>query len=203
MLMSKASLRRFFRAGRDHLLLAGGAGDLLSELGGVAGVVEVGGDVWFAAGGAEGVVAGAAGVPPFVDSGPGVSGGVVGNALPGDGRTGPDAAGADEPSTSPWCFDQNSAIKQIAIQIDAVMIVIRVKTSPAFAPNALDPPMPPNAPANPPPRPRCTSTRRIKKIARNDKTNARRPLIEIQAIELATENTEITESLKVFSLCSL
>ena len=52
------------------------------------------------------------------------------------------------------------------------MIVMRVNMSPAFAPNALEPPMPPRAPAKPPPRPRCTSTSRIKKIAKNDNIRA-------------------------------
>ncbi len=42
----------------------------------------------------------------------------------------------------------------MSIQIDAVTIVIRVKVSPAFVPNALEPPTPPKAPASPPPLPR-------------------------------------------------
>lgn len=91
-----------------------------------------------------------------------------------------DAAGFALPSTSPWCLDQKRATRQNAIQIDAVMTVMRVKMSPAFAPNALEPPMPPSAPARPPPRPRCTSTSKIKKIARNDNINARSALMVIQ-----------------------
>jgi hypothetical protein len=83
------------------------------------------------------------------------------------------------PRTSPWCFDQKRAIRQNAIQIEAVMIVMRVKISPAFAPNALDPPMPPRAPASPPPRPRCTSTSRIRKIAKNDNRKASSALMII------------------------
>jgi hypothetical protein len=74
---------------------------------------------------------------------------------------------------SPLCLAQKKAIKHSAIQIDAAMIVIRVNTSPAFAPNALEPPMPPSAPAKPPPRPRCTNTSRIKKIASSERTTAK------------------------------
>jgi hypothetical protein len=40
------------------------------------------------------------------------------------------------------------------IQISTEIAVILVKISPAFTPNALAPPAPPNAPVNPPPRPR-------------------------------------------------
>ncbi len=39
-------------------------------------------------------------------------------------------------------------------KIAATTTVIQVKTSPVFAPNAVLPPAPPKAPANPPPRPR-------------------------------------------------
>jgi len=76
----------------------------------------------------------------------------------GGGKAGPlvfdEAVVPAAVNASPWCFAQNKAIKQKTIEIDAVTIVIRVKISPAFAPNALDPPMPPRAPASPPPRPR-------------------------------------------------
>src|SRR3954464_8131980 len=77
------------------------------------------------------------------------------------------------------------------------MIVIRVKISPAFAPNALEPPMPPRAPAKPPPRPRCTSTSKIRKIARNDKTRASSALMDSQFDRLKinhrdTEDTQLT-----------
>lgn len=51
-------------------------------------------------------------------------------------------------------FTNTTSIIAIPNQTIAVHIVTRVKTSPALAPNALDPPMPPNAPASPPPRPR-------------------------------------------------
>jgi hypothetical protein len=51
-----------------------------------------------------------------------------------------------------------------ATQTTATPIVIRVKTSPARVPKALCPPVAPNAPANPPPRPRCRSTMKIKKM---------------------------------------
>jgi hypothetical protein len=89
---------------------------------------------------------------------------------PSGADAGGGAAGLTALNASPLCFAQNHAAKQITIQIEAVMIVIRVKTSPALAPKALDPPMPPSAPARPPPRPRCTSTSNIKKIANRDKT---------------------------------
>ena len=50
-----------------------------------------------------------------------------------------------------------------ATQMTATTIVIFVKTSPAFVPKALCPPVAPNAPARPPPRPRCRRTMKIKK----------------------------------------
>jgi hypothetical protein len=88
-----------------------------------------------------------------------------------------------EPKASPLCFAHNRAAKQTTIQIDAVMIVIRVNTSPAFAPNALEPPMPPSAPANPPPRPRCTSTNKIKKTASSESTMANNgPMVGYQSV---------------------
>src|SRR4051794_2985997 len=49
------------------------------------------------------------------------------------------------------------------IQTRAVIIVTRVKISPALVPKALEPPIPPKAPARPPPLPRWMSTRQIKK----------------------------------------
>ena len=52
---------------------------------------------------------------------------------------------------------------QSTIQKAATPTVIRVNMSPALVPKALCPPMPPRAPARPPPRPRCTSTSRIRK----------------------------------------
>lgn len=48
------------------------------------------------------------------------------------------------------------------IQTPAVAMVTRVNMSPALVPKALWPPMPPKAPVKPPPRPRWTSTSRIK-----------------------------------------
>jgi hypothetical protein len=91
---------------------------------------------------------------------------LAGAAEPGGG------AGFAELKASPLCFAHINAVKQTTIQIDAVMIVMRVNTSPALAPNALEPPIPPSAPASPPPRPRCTSTNKIKKIARSERTMA-------------------------------
>ena len=55
------------------------------------------------------------------------------------------------PSGPPRWLAQYTAATQTAIQIAAVTIVMRVNTSPALAPNALEPPAPPNAPAKPPP----------------------------------------------------
>ena len=49
----------------------------------------------------------------------------------------------------------------VVAQRMATTMVMRVKVSPALAPKALCPPEPPNAPARPPPRPRC---RRISTI---------------------------------------
>jgi len=60
-------------------------------------------------------------------------------------------------------LDRITRIINITIQIRAVIIVILVKTSPAFVPNALDPPAPPKAPASPPPLPRWIKTRQIRK----------------------------------------
>ena len=48
------------------------------------------------------------------------------------------------------------------IQTSAVIIVTRVKMSPALVPKALEPPMPPKAPASPPPLPRWIRTRQIR-----------------------------------------
>ena len=49
-----------------------------------------------------------------------------------------------------------------AIQIAAVIMVTRVKTSPALVPKALEPPAPPKAPARPPPLPRWIRTRQMR-----------------------------------------
>lgn len=51
---------------------------------------------------------------------------------------------------------------QKKIQTSAVMIVTRVNTSPALVPNALWPPMPPKAPASPPPLPCWIKTSAIR-----------------------------------------
>jgi hypothetical protein len=67
-----------------------------------------------------------------------------------------------------------TAVMHSKIQKAATPIVIRVNRSPAFAPNALCPPMPPRAPANPPPRPRCSSTMRIRKQAVTTSKNPKR-----------------------------
>lgn len=168
----QAGLRENSSRKRDYL--AGGASLFFASPPGAAGV-SVGGVVAgvLAAGAAGGVVAGA-----FAASAGVVAGGVVpllvagaeGAALGSTGPLGgtvfspgvmgavnggpPVAVVAELPSASPWCFAHISAIRQIAIQIEAVMMVIRVKTSPALAPNALEPPIPPSAPARPPPRPR-------------------------------------------------
>src|SRR5690606_799892 len=48
------------------------------------------------------------------------------------------------------------------IQKQATTTVTRVNTSPALVPKALWPPAPPSAPVRPPPRPRWTSTSRIR-----------------------------------------
>jgi hypothetical protein len=61
---------------------------------------------------------------------------------------------------------------QRIIQTPAVAMVTRVNMSPAFVPKALWPPIPPRAPVKPPPRPRWTSTKRIKNTAT---TNMRIP----------------------------
>jgi hypothetical protein len=53
---------------------------------------------------------------------------------------------------------------QRMIQKAAEIMVIRVNKSPALVPNALWPPMPPKAPAKPPPLPRWMSIKTIKKI---------------------------------------
>lgn len=165
----------FFSAG--GVVPAGASGAVVLAAGGDV----AGGAAWFAGGAnvVAGVFVAAAGAVVPVAGAVEPAGGVVG--LSGDVLLG--SAGSvvgsvvgvvvpDLPRTSPWCFDQKSAIRQKKIQIEAVTIVIRVKMSPAFAPNALEPPMPPRAPAKPPPRPRCTSTSRIRKIARNDNRRA-------------------------------
>jgi hypothetical protein len=174
--------------GRNHFFSAGGvvlegdagAAGLAAGAVGVAGGVDetAGGAVVLAGGTVElagGAVVPAGGAVEFVG---GVSGSEAG--VPG---------AFDLPSTSPWCFDQKSAIKQNTIQIEAVTIVMRVKISPAFAPNALEPPMPPSAPAKPPPRPRCTSTRRTRKIANRDRIVAMSPLMVLSNRRLGVDQT--------------
>jgi hypothetical protein len=61
-------------------------------------------------------------------------------------------------------------IMQRMIQKAATPMVIRVNKSPAFEPKALCPPMPPSAPANPPPLPRWMRIKTIKKTAVKTKT---------------------------------
>jgi hypothetical protein len=99
------------------------------------------------------------------------------------GTTGPVAVvlpAFEEPAKPlPGVDNTLTARMQSKIQNAATPIVIRVNRSPAFAPNALWPPMPPSAPASPPPRPRCSKTMRIKnaavKISKNPKMN---PMID-------------------------
>lgn len=174
------SLRRLLTQSHDHLLLFGGAALSVPVLDGGAGADELAGAGVSFAGGAVELAGGAVELAGGIVVPVAGTDELAGGRLPG--IVGPEGV-ADEPSTSPWCFDQKSAIKQMAIHIEAVTTVIRVNTSPAFAPNALEPPMPPSAPAKPPPRPRCTSTRRIRKIARKDKMKAKRPLIVIEYVD--------------------
>ena len=61
----------------------------------------------------------------------------------------------------------------------AVTMVTRVNTSPAFAPKALCPPMPPRAPDRPPPRPRWTSTSRIKKGGRQCQQQSQKKIHDV------------------------
>ena len=90
----------------------------------------------------------------------------VGNSIGGGAALG-SPSGPDFP---PRSFTDRIANK---IQIVAAMMVTRVKVSPALVPNALWPPIPPKAPVSPPPRPRCTSTSRIRKsemtLSKNEK----------------------------------
>ncbi len=74
-----------------------------------------------------------------------------------DVLTGEDWSVSESPSSNAEIetrFTNTTSIIAIRNQTIAVHIVTRVKTSPALAPNALDPPIPPKAPASPPPRPR-------------------------------------------------
>lgn len=72
-----------------------------------------------------------------------------------------------------------TAKMQSRIQNAATPMVMRVNKSPALAPKALWPPMPPNAPAKPPPRPRCSKTIMIKNAAvANSKNPKMNPMID-------------------------
>src|SRR5262249_3350328 len=51
-------------------------------------------------------------------------------------------------------FMRTTSSIAVTIQPTATKMVMRVKTSPALVPKALEPPTPPNAPARPPPLPR-------------------------------------------------
>src|SRR3954452_23532777 len=62
------------------------------------------------------------------------------------------------------------------IQMSAVIIVTRVKTSPALVPKALEPPAAPKAPARPPPLPRWIRTRQIMKSEVRISSEVRMPL---------------------------
>ena len=59
------------------------------------------------------------------------------------------------------------------IQTTAMIIVTRVKTSPALVPKALEPPTPPKAPARPPPLPRWIRTRQIRNSEVSDDQDVR------------------------------
>ena len=111
-------------------------------------------------------------VPPVPESVP-VPGIVNGSsAIPGPGDK-PGSSGAvgapSGPAVSVLSTPSNrtEAIHSRIQKTDAMMVT-RVKVSPALVPNALWPPMPPRAPVNPPPRPRCTRINRIRKIAVSD-----------------------------------
>lgn len=77
---------------------------------------------------------------------------------------------------SPPRFDRITSSMFMTIQKAATDMVTRVKTSPAFVPNALEPPMPPKAPARPPPLPRWMRTRQIKKSDVRIKSEFRIPV---------------------------
>lgn len=157
-------------------VVAAGAGSV------AAGVVAAGG---VASGVAAGVVAGVLGSAGVVAAGV-VAAGVLGRfrldrssagnvelfsldsvvplLAPAPGTELPLAAGR---SLLPVCGrarlrNMKTAVAQSKIQAVATPMVIRVNRSPAFVPKALWPPGPPRAPVSPPPRPRCTSTRRTR-----------------------------------------
>jgi len=127
-------------AGAVPLSLAAGSLDFESLGVVLLGVVAPGAVV-------PGVVA--PGVVPVVGA-PGVNGALAGGAFPNVWRG---------PLSLPISLIANMQKK---IQTNAVMIVTRVNTSPAFVPKALCPPMPPKAPAKPPPLPCWIKTKAIK-----------------------------------------
>lgn len=119
--------------------------------------------------GVAGVVAGAVPLSPGVASlGVVLPGVVVLGVVPAAGT--PGFNGAVEAGTfvsavrrEPLVLPTNLiASMQKKIQTNAVMIVTRVNTSPALVPKALCPPMPPKAPAKPPPLPCWINTKAIK-----------------------------------------
>ena len=63
---------------------------------------------------------------------------------------------------------------QRMIQKAATPMVILVNRSPALVPKALWPPMPPKAPANPPPLPRWINTNTIRNRAVRNNKNIKR-----------------------------
>ncbi len=120
----------------------------------------------------------------------GIMEGPVGNCVDGNGEEDElDVVGVEPWNRSPRFFAQWFAKMQTTIQIATTTIVIRVNTSPAFAPKALEPPIPPSAPARPPPRPRWTSTSKIKKTARSNKINPKKKLMTTCRAKIVSMNT--------------
>ena len=87
------------------------------------------------------------------------------------------------PSGLPWWFSTVIARTHSTIQNPATPIVNLVNKSPALVPKALCPPIPPKAPAKPPPRPRCTRT---SKIRNNDVRNIKIPKMYCVIIAIGT-----------------
>src|SRR5262245_40280974 len=136
MLMSKA--RHSAGAGDQatYLVSAGAAGAFSAGGDEAGGEAESAGDFSAAAGGAGGTIDGPEGAPAGVDFESIVPllppGGVwpeaAGLPIMSNAEL---AAGLTLPNASLLCSAQNNAIKHTTIQIAAVMIVIRVNTSPA------------------------------------------------------------------------
>jgi hypothetical protein len=108
------------------------------------------------------------GSPPALSEIGSVSGGAFPSGSSASPGAGPSSSSIPSVATSSTLLATGTGALKNAIdkalnriQITAVTIVIRVNVSPALAPKALWPPMPPNAPVNPPPRPCCTKINRI------------------------------------------